>query len=124
MRADDEAEEETNIEPILISASERAETRREPAETQTLEHTAASGHSAKRDRQGLRLGISKVMSYTDHIDTDADDEFDIRSPLKKRTRTNHDSIKTSDSGAKIQISPQLAVSLGEGYSFRSKGSCR
>lgn len=87
MQADDEAEEETNTESVLTSAFGRAETRRESAETQTLEHTAASGHSAKRDRQGLRLGISKVMSYTDHIDTDADDESDIRSPSKKRTRT-------------------------------------
>ena len=56
MRADDEAEEETNTESVLTSAFGRAETRRESAETQTLEHTAASGHSAKRDRQGLRLG--------------------------------------------------------------------
>lgn len=60
MRADDEAEEETNTEPILISASGRVETRREPAETQASEHSAASGHSAKRDRQGLRPAPSRT----------------------------------------------------------------
>ncbi len=69
MQADDEVEEEeSNTEPILMPNrgpngdpdSGRVKTRREPAATQTSEHATASGHSAKRDRQALRLGRSRT----------------------------------------------------------------
>lgn len=69
VQTEDQAEEEeANTEPNLTPGRERSgKLTSGRAETQTLGYAAASGHTAKRDRQALRSGWSGIPFYQSYV---------------------------------------------------------